>query len=44
LLRGAYLNLDGGCDSAHNRKCMFNMGLIPNICNFTRQAAVILTD
>jgi hypothetical protein len=23
-LRGAYLNLDGGCDSAHNRKCIFN--------------------
>jgi hypothetical protein len=30
-LRGAYLNLDGGFDSAHNRKCMFNAGLIPNI-------------
>jgi hypothetical protein len=30
-LRGAYLNLDGGCDSAHNRKCIFNAGLIPNI-------------
>ena len=30
-LRGAYLNLDGGCDSAHNRTCMFNAGLIPNI-------------
>jgi transposase len=30
-LRGAYLNLDGGCDSAHNRKCMFNASLIPNI-------------
>ena len=30
-LRGAYLNLDGGFDSAHNRKCMFNVGLIPNI-------------
>ena len=23
-LRGAYLNLDGGFDSAHNWKCMFN--------------------
>jgi hypothetical protein len=22
-LRGAYLNLDGGFDSAHNRKCIF---------------------
>src|SRR6476619_8597254 len=30
-LRGAYLNLDGGFDSAHNRKAIFNAGLIPNI-------------
>ena len=30
-LRGAYLNLDGGFDPAHNRKCIFNAGLIPNI-------------
>jgi len=30
-LRGAYLNLDGGFDSAHNRKCMFNAGMIPNM-------------
>ncbi len=30
-VRGAYLNLDGGFDSAHNRKCIFNAGLIPNI-------------
>ncbi len=30
-LRGAYLNLDGGFDSRHNRKCIFNAGLIPNI-------------
>jgi hypothetical protein len=30
-LRGAYLNLDGGFDSTHNRKCMFNAGIIPNI-------------
>jgi hypothetical protein len=30
-LRGAYLNLDGGFDSARNRKCMFNAGLVPNI-------------
>jgi transposase len=29
--RGAYLNLDGGLDAAHHRKCMFNAGLIPNI-------------
>ena len=30
-LRGAYLNLDGSFDSAHNRKCIFNAGLIPNV-------------
>jgi transposase len=30
-LRDAYLNLDGGFDSAHNRKCIFNAGIIPNI-------------
>ena len=36
-LKGAYLNLDGGFDSARNRKCIFNAGLIPNIitgCKF----------
>jgi transposase len=27
----AYLNLDGGFDSARNRKAIFNAGLIPNI-------------
>ena len=30
-LRGAYLNLDGGFDSARNRKCIFNAGMLPNI-------------
>ena len=30
-LTGAYLNLDGGFDSRHNRKAIFNAGLIPNI-------------
>ena len=30
-LRGASLNLDGGFDSARNRKCIFNAGMIPNI-------------
>lgn len=30
-LRGAYLNLDGGFDATHNRKCIFNAGIIPNI-------------
>ena len=29
--RGASLNLDGGFDSAHNRKCIFDAGLIPTI-------------
>ncbi len=27
----AYLNLDGGFDSARNRKAIFNAGLIPNV-------------
>ena len=30
-LHGTYVNLDGGCDSARNRKLIFNAGLIPNI-------------
>ena len=30
-LRGAYLNLDGGFDSRHHRKSIFNAGMIPNI-------------
>jgi hypothetical protein len=30
-LRGASLNLDAGFDSTHNRQCMFNAGMIPNI-------------
>jgi hypothetical protein len=30
-LRGAYLPLDGGFDSAHNRQCVFNAGLLPTI-------------
>jgi transposase len=30
-LGGAYLNLDSGFDSTHNRKCIFNAGMIPNI-------------
>jgi hypothetical protein len=30
-VRDAYLNLDGGFDSTHNRTCIFNAGLIPNI-------------
>ena len=29
--RGAYLNLDAGCDSTHHRTCMFNAGMIPNV-------------
>ena len=27
-LRGAYLNLDGGFDSTHNRKCIFNQEIL----------------
>jgi hypothetical protein len=30
-LTGAYLNLDGGVDLRHNRKAIFNAGLIPNM-------------
>jgi hypothetical protein len=30
-LGGAYLNLDAGFDSKHNRKGIFNAGMIPNI-------------
>jgi hypothetical protein len=30
-LRGAYINLDGGFDSARNRQCMCKAGLIPHI-------------
>jgi hypothetical protein len=30
-LEGAYLNLDAGFDSTHNRKCIFTAGMIPNI-------------
>jgi hypothetical protein len=29
--KGAYVNLDSGFDSKHNRKCIFNAGMIPNI-------------
>ena len=31
VLEGAYLTLDGGFDSRHNRKALFNAGMIPNI-------------
>ena len=30
-LRGTYLNREGGVDSAHHRKCMFQAGMIPHI-------------
>ena len=30
-LTGSYFNLDGGFDSKHNRKVIFNAGMIPNI-------------
>jgi hypothetical protein len=35
-LRGASLNLDGGFDSAHNRKLSFNAGMSPNITEHPR--------
>jgi hypothetical protein len=31
ILTGAHLNPDTGFDSTHNRKCIFNAGMIPNI-------------
>jgi transposase len=36
-LRGASLNLDGGCDAARHRNGMFPAGLIPNITESPRQ-------
>jgi hypothetical protein len=36
-LRGASLNLDGGCDATRHRKCIFHAGLIPNITEHPRQ-------
>jgi transposase len=36
VLTGAYLNLDAGFDSTHNRKCIFNAGMIPNIAENPR--------
>jgi hypothetical protein len=36
-LRGASLNLDGGCDAARHRKRMFPAGLIPNITERPRK-------
>jgi hypothetical protein len=29
--KGASVNLDGGFDATHNRQCIFNAGMIPNI-------------
>ena len=40
-LRGADLNLDGGFDSAHNRKCIFNAGMIPGSVPVMRHAPVL---
>jgi hypothetical protein len=36
-LRGASLNLDGGCDAARHRTGMFPAGLIPNITESPRK-------
>jgi hypothetical protein len=41
-LRGAYLNLDGGFDSAHNRQCIFNAGLIGRNGLHVDQSAQVL--
>jgi hypothetical protein len=31
VLEGSYFNLDGGFDSKHNRKAIFNARMVPNI-------------
>ena len=36
VLAGAYFNLDGGFDAKHNRKAIFNAGMIPNIAENPR--------
>jgi hypothetical protein len=36
VLKGAYLNLDAGFDSTHNRKMIFTAGMIPNITETPR--------
>jgi hypothetical protein len=40
-LTGAYLHLDGGFDSKHNRKMIFNAGMIPNITENPRNRKTI---
>jgi transposase len=40
-LNRSYLNLDGGFDSKHNRKVIFNAGMIPNITENPRNRKTI---
>jgi hypothetical protein len=40
-LRGASLNLDGGCDAARNRQCIFHAGFIPTIKEHPRHRKTI---
>jgi hypothetical protein len=44
-LKGAYINLDAGFDSTHNRKCIFTAGMIPGSVPITgtRALGVITT-
>ena len=36
-LKGASVNLDAGFDATHNRQCIFNAGMIPNIPEHPRK-------
>ena len=38
VLTGVYLNLDSGFDCTHNRKSIFNAGMIPNIKENPRES------
>jgi transposase len=40
-LRGASLNLEGGCDSAHKRTGMFHAGLLPNLPEHPRNRQTV---
>jgi len=41
--KGAYLNLDGGFDSASNRKAIFKAGVIPNVKENPRNRTALST-
>jgi len=41
--KGAYLTLDGGFESASNRKAIFNAGVIPNVKENPRNRTALST-